>query len=299
MPTRDAPAGWQGANRPASRWTGLRLTAPGDFVPRTPLRRRSRGPRARSAPAGRASSTVMRLAPTSTRFSLRAHTGLMRSCRSDMKSFSEEFDVFDARATRVVDVASVLASNAQLTDLLAVLQRERDELRSAARGDQRRRSPNSIRATLFRAVAPALRRCCSADVASLTLFDAGGRRAAQARVRHARRLLRHRRTSRCVTEKHARRLAAGHGVHDRPAARIFTARRARRVPGARSASGTAASARSARCRSPRRRACSARSTSARSRTTRSPPTSSAADPRRRPDCHRRAATRRPTRASRR
>ena len=36
-----------------------------------------------------------------------------------MKSLSEEFDVFDERAHRVVDVATVLASNAQLTDLLA------------------------------------------------------------------------------------------------------------------------------------------------------------------------------------
>ena len=38
-----------------------------------------------------------------------------------MKSVSAEFDVFDARASRFVDVASVLASNAELTDLLAVL----------------------------------------------------------------------------------------------------------------------------------------------------------------------------------
>ena len=39
--------------------------------------------------------------------------------------------------------------------------------------------------TLFRAVAPALRRCCSADTASLTLYDAGGGEASQARVRCA------------------------------------------------------------------------------------------------------------------
>jgi hypothetical protein len=45
-----------------------------------------------------------------------------------MKSVSDEFDVFDERAYRVADVASVLASNAQLTDLLTVLQRERDQL---------------------------------------------------------------------------------------------------------------------------------------------------------------------------
>ena len=88
-----------------------------------------------------------------------------------MKSVSDEFDVLDERATRVVDVASVLASNAHLTDLLAVLQRERDQL------DLLLDVTNAVvtqldTRELFRAVAPALRRCCSADVASLSLFDA-------------------------------------------------------------------------------------------------------------------------------
>ena len=87
-----------------------------------------------------------------------------------MKSLSEEFDVFDARAPRVVDVASVLASNAQLTDLLAVLQRERDQL------DLLLDVTNAVvtqldTRELFRAVAPAIRRCCSADVAALSLYD--------------------------------------------------------------------------------------------------------------------------------
>jgi formate hydrogenlyase transcriptional activator len=87
-----------------------------------------------------------------------------------MKSVSDEFDVFDARAPRVVDVASVLASNAQLTDLLAVLERERDQL------DLLLDVTNAVvtqldTRELFRAVAPALRRCCSADVAALSLFD--------------------------------------------------------------------------------------------------------------------------------
>jgi formate hydrogenlyase transcriptional activator len=87
-----------------------------------------------------------------------------------MKSLSEEFDVFDARAQRVVDVASVLASNAQLTDLLAVLQRERDQL------DLLLDVTNAVvtqldTRELFRAVAPAIRRCCSADVAALSLYD--------------------------------------------------------------------------------------------------------------------------------
>jgi formate hydrogenlyase transcriptional activator len=87
-----------------------------------------------------------------------------------MKSVSDEFDVFDARAQRVVDVAAVLASNAQLTDLLTVLQRERDQL------DLLLDVTNAVvtqldTRELFRAVAPALRRCCSADVAALSLFD--------------------------------------------------------------------------------------------------------------------------------
>jgi formate hydrogenlyase transcriptional activator len=87
-----------------------------------------------------------------------------------MKNLSDEFDVFDARAHRVVDVASVLASNAELTDVLAVLQRERDQL------DLLLDVTNAVvtqldTRELFRAVAPALRRCCSADVAALSLFD--------------------------------------------------------------------------------------------------------------------------------
>ena len=87
-----------------------------------------------------------------------------------MKSVSDEFDVFHVRAHRVVDVASVLASNAQLTDLLTVLQRERDQL------DLLLDVTNAVvtqldTRDLFRAVAPALRRCCSADVAALSLFD--------------------------------------------------------------------------------------------------------------------------------
>jgi formate hydrogenlyase transcriptional activator len=87
-----------------------------------------------------------------------------------MKSVSDEFDVFDARAQRVVDVASVLASNAHLTDLLTVLQRERDQL------DLLLDVTNAVvthldTRELFRAVAPALRRCVSADVAALSLYD--------------------------------------------------------------------------------------------------------------------------------
>ena len=87
-----------------------------------------------------------------------------------MKSVSDEFDVFDERAQRTVDVASVLASNAHLTDLLVVLQRERDQL------DLLLDVTNAVVTHLdtrdvFHAVAPALRRCVSADVAALSLFD--------------------------------------------------------------------------------------------------------------------------------
>jgi formate hydrogenlyase transcriptional activator len=87
-----------------------------------------------------------------------------------MKSVSAEFDVFDSKAQRVVDVASVLAANAQLTDLLAVLERERDQL------DLLLDVTNAVvtqldTRQLFRAVAPALRRCCCADVAALSLYD--------------------------------------------------------------------------------------------------------------------------------
>jgi formate hydrogenlyase transcriptional activator len=87
-----------------------------------------------------------------------------------MKSVVDEFDVFDARATRVVDVATVLASNAQLTDLLAVLQRERDQLDLLLDVTNAVVSQLDSRA-LFRAVAPAIRRCCSADVAAMSLYD--------------------------------------------------------------------------------------------------------------------------------
>ena len=88
-----------------------------------------------------------------------------------MKSVSDEFDLFDASSPRFVDVASVLASNARLTDLLDVLQRERDQL------DLLLDVTNAVvtqldTRDLFRAVAPALRRCCSADVAALSVYDA-------------------------------------------------------------------------------------------------------------------------------
>jgi formate hydrogenlyase transcriptional activator len=87
-----------------------------------------------------------------------------------MKTVGAEFDIFDANSSRFVDVASVLASNARLTDLLTVLQRERDQL------DLLLDVTNAVvtqldTRELFRAVAPAIRRCCRADVASLSLFD--------------------------------------------------------------------------------------------------------------------------------
>ena len=87
-----------------------------------------------------------------------------------MKSASAELDLPDARPQRLVDVAAVLASNAKLTDLLAVLERERDQL------DLLLDVTNAVvtqldTRELFRAVAPALRRCCYADVAALGLYD--------------------------------------------------------------------------------------------------------------------------------
>ena len=88
-----------------------------------------------------------------------------------MKSVSDEFDIYSPESAKFVDVASVLASNARLNDLLVVLQRERDQL------DLLLDVTNAVvthldTRELFRAVAPAIRRCCSADVASLSLFDA-------------------------------------------------------------------------------------------------------------------------------
>jgi formate hydrogenlyase transcriptional activator len=87
-----------------------------------------------------------------------------------MKSASADFDVFTEGSPKFVDVAAILASNAQLTDLLAVLQRERDQL------DLLLDVTNAVvtqldTRELFRAVAPAIRRCCSADVAALSLYD--------------------------------------------------------------------------------------------------------------------------------
>ena len=126
-----------------------------------------------------------------------------------MKSVSDEFDVFDERAYRVADVASVLASNAQLTDLLTVLQRERDQL------DLLLDVTNAVvtqldTRELFRAVAPALRRCCCADVAALSVFDPEAGRAASSRVRRARRFLQCLRCAEVPTESTLDGSAAGH-----------------------------------------------------------------------------------------
>jgi formate hydrogenlyase transcriptional activator len=88
-----------------------------------------------------------------------------------MKSVIEGFDVFDARGHRLVDVASTLAADAHLPDLLAVLERERDQLDLLLNVTNAVVTELDTRA-LFRAVAPAIRRCCSADVAALSLYDA-------------------------------------------------------------------------------------------------------------------------------
>ena len=88
-----------------------------------------------------------------------------------MKSVSDEFDVFDERAAPGGRTwPACWPPTRSLTDLLTVLQRERDQL------DLLLDVTNAVvthldTRELFRAVAPALRRCCSADVAALSLFD--------------------------------------------------------------------------------------------------------------------------------
>ena len=87
-----------------------------------------------------------------------------------MKSLSSEFDLFDQGAPRFVEVASELASSAQLNDLLDVLQRERDQLDLLLDLTNAVVSQLDTR-ELFRAVAPAIRRCVNADVAALSVYD--------------------------------------------------------------------------------------------------------------------------------
>jgi formate hydrogenlyase transcriptional activator len=65
---------------------------------------------------------------------------------------------------------TVSAELADVTDLLAALQRERDQLDLLLEVTNAVVTQLDTRA-LFAAVAPALRRCCSADVAALALFD--------------------------------------------------------------------------------------------------------------------------------
>ena len=84
-----------------------------------------------------------------------------------MKSATPEQDVF---SPGFVDVATVLASNARLNDLLAVLQQERDQL-DLLLGVTNAVVTHLDTRELFKAVAPAIRRCCSADVAALSVYD--------------------------------------------------------------------------------------------------------------------------------
>src|SRR2546423_9205210 len=60
--------------------------------------------------------------------------------------------------------------SAEVDDLLGTLQRERDQLDLLLDVTNAVVTQLDTRA-LFAAVAPALRRCCSADFAALTLFD--------------------------------------------------------------------------------------------------------------------------------
>ena len=91
-----------------------------------------------------------------------------------MKSLGPDFDLFTERAPRFVDVATVLASNAELSDLLAVLKRERDQLDLLLDLTNAVVSQLDTR-ELFRAVAPAIRRCVNADIAALSVYDEDAR----------------------------------------------------------------------------------------------------------------------------
>ena len=84
-----------------------------------------------------------------------------------MKSATPEQDLF---SPGFVDVATVLASNARLNDLLAVLQQERDQL-DLLLGVTNAVVTHLDTRELFKAVAPAIRRCCSADIAALSVYD--------------------------------------------------------------------------------------------------------------------------------
>jgi formate hydrogenlyase transcriptional activator len=84
-----------------------------------------------------------------------------------MKTASPEHDLF---SPGFVDVATVLASNARLTDLLAVLQQERDQL-DLLLGVTNAVVSHLDTRELFKAVAPAIRRCVCADVAALSVYD--------------------------------------------------------------------------------------------------------------------------------
>jgi formate hydrogenlyase transcriptional activator len=84
-----------------------------------------------------------------------------------MKTAAPEHDLF---SPGFVDVATVLASNARLSDLLAVLQQERDQL-DLLLGVTNAVVSHLDTRELFRAVAPAIRRCVSADVAALSVYD--------------------------------------------------------------------------------------------------------------------------------
>jgi formate hydrogenlyase transcriptional activator len=77
-----------------------------------------------------------------------------------MNTVNARFDVLEPLTDRPDDVAA----------LLAALQRERDQLDLLLDVTNAVVTQLDVR-ELFRAVAPALRRCCSADVAALSLFD--------------------------------------------------------------------------------------------------------------------------------
>ncbi len=87
-----------------------------------------------------------------------------------MTAVRAEAEPFNLSVIRPTSNAGAWPSQAGLAQLLAAVQRERDQLNLLLDLTNAVVTQLDTR-ELFRAVAPALRRCCSADVAALSLFD--------------------------------------------------------------------------------------------------------------------------------
>jgi formate hydrogenlyase transcriptional activator len=91
-----------------------------------------------------------------------------------MKAVSAGIDAFDLSSLPTVDTAGGSSSHLALANVLDAVRRERDQL------DLLLDVTNAVvthldTRELFRAVAPALRRCCHADIAAISLFDEDAR----------------------------------------------------------------------------------------------------------------------------